>query len=79
MGKELRIICDCCKREITPDQYYIKLNPNYLCRGKGSFRQEKTEAQEKTETFEWYICDLCLAEIGKRVAEEHTVDFEVSK
>lgn len=73
MGKELRIICDCCKREIIPDQYYVKLNPNYLWRGKGSFRKEETE------TLEWYICDLCLAEIGKRVAEQHNVDFEVSK
>lgn len=73
MGKELRIICDCCKREIIPDAYYLKVAPNYLWQGKGSFRKEETE------TFDWYICSDCLHEIGIKVAEQHNVDFEVSK
>ena len=73
MGKELRIICDCCKREIEPDDYYLKVAPNYLWQGKGNFRKEETE------TFEWYICKDCLSTIGRRVAEQHNVDFEVTE
>jgi len=70
MAKVTKTICDCCEREIQPEDYYIKVQPFYFMRGRTGHEVEYRE------DFEWYICGRCLDEISKRVAV-HNVEFNV--
>lgn len=73
MGREIRTTCDCCEREIVPDEYYIKLQPYYIWQGSGNFRKEYQE----NDNFTWYICERCLKEIGRQVSENTTVNVDI--
>ena len=73
MSRRTITTCDCCDRELQPEEYYIELKPSYFMQGRSG------EVREYKEDFEWYICSECLEEIGKRIAEKANVDFKVEE